>query len=120
MAQASGFEWKVSPTEAFGDVEKYVSAVIANVALVAQRWAPDIESWMKANAPWTDRTGNARQTLNTEVMDLTSEIAIVLAHGVDYGVYLELAHGGQYEIIGPALDEFAPKVWADVKAMMGR
>lgn len=87
---------------------------------IAQRWAPEIETWMKTHAPWTDRTGNARQNLHTEVMDLTSEIALLLAHGVEYGTYLELAHGGKYEIIGPALDEFTPRVWADVRAMMGQ
>lgn len=117
----SGFEWTVSPEEAFDAlVEQYIADVRVGVEAIAQRWAPDIETWMKRNAPWTDRTGNARQTLNTEVLNLTNEIAVLMDHGVEYGIFLELAHGGKYEIIGPALDEFAPRIMADVRRFMGK
>ncbi len=116
-----GFEWQKSPDDVFGKaIDGYMEAVRVGVEAVALRWAPEIESWMKANAPWSDRTGNARQTLRTEVIDLTQEIALLLSHGVDYGIFLEMAHGGKYEIIGPALDEFTPKVWADIRKMMGQ
>jgi hypothetical protein len=116
-----GFAWQQSPEQVFGPaIDAYLAAVRVGVEAIAMRWAPDIEAWMKENTPWTDRTGNARQNLRTEVVDLTSEIVIMLAHGMEYGIFLELAHGGKYEIIGPALDRFAPLVLADVQKMMGR
>lgn len=74
---------------------------------------------MKSNASWTDRTGNARQSLNAEVEDMAMDmVEIVLSHGVEYGIYLELSHGGAYAIIAPAVDVFAPRIWADVRAML--
>ncbi len=36
------------------------------------------------------------------------EIGFLLAHGVDYGVYLELANDRAYEVIRPVITELAP------------
>lgn len=111
--------WQKTPEEAFGELaDEYERAIHTAVRTLLQRYAPDIEAWMKTNASWTDRTGNARQTLNTEVEEVLNEaVTIYLAHGVDYGKYLELSNGGRYAIIGPALDYFAPKIWADVQRL---
>jgi hypothetical protein len=89
------------------------------VRAIADRWAPEIQNWMKENAPWTDRTGNARQGLYTEVQDVANVmVSIILSHGVDYGLFLEVSNQGRYAIINPAIDHFGPKVWADVKRIM--
>jgi hypothetical protein len=121
MTTGSGFKWDKSPDQVFPDaVDQYMKAVNAGVEAIALKWAPEIQNWMRDNASWTDRTGNARQSLHTEVHNLTSEIALLLAHGVSYGVQLELGFSGRYAIIGPALDEFWGQIWADVKAMMGQ
>lgn len=114
-----GFIWQVSPETALPDVaEQQANAITLAVRRLAQRYAPEIETWMKRNAPWTDRTGNARQTLHSEVEELVNVTVITFAHGMDYGRYLELSHGGRYAIIGPALDHFAPLIWRDVMALM--
>lgn len=112
--------WTISPEAAFvPGVQRYIQAIRAGVRAIAQRRAPEIEAWMKVNATWTDRTGNARQTLQAEVEDIALDIVqIVLDHGVEYGVWLELAHGGTYAIIAPALDHFGPIVWGDVQALL--
>lgn len=117
---AVSIEWTISPQAAFGPgMQRYIAAIRRGVRAIAQRRAPEIEAWMKLNAIWTDRTGNARQTLQAEVEDLSLDIVqIVLDHGVEYGVWLELAHGGTYAIIAPALDHFGPIVWADVQALL--
>ena len=91
-----GIVWQVTPEQAFTElVDAYENEIHDAIKQIADRYAPDIEAWMKSNAPWTDRTGNARQTLNTEVQEVASiMVGIILAHGVDYGVFLELSHGG--------------------------
>lgn len=116
----SGFHWEVPPEQAFGELgEAYVSAIHQGIQAIAQRWAPEIENWMKQNAPWTDRTGNARQTLYTETSEVVNEmVELILSHGVYYGIFLELCNAGKYAIVGPALDHFAPKIWADVRRML--
>lgn len=121
MTAGSGFVWIKSPEDVWPEgVRQYLASINAGVEAIANRWAPEIQNWMRDNAAWTDRTGNARQSLHTEVFNLTSEIALMLAHGVEYGIHLELGFSGRYAIIGPALDEFAGRIWADVKAMVSK
>ena len=116
----SGFQWKVSPEKAFPELaDAYISAIHRGVRAIAQRRAPEIENWMKDHAPWTDRTGNARQTLWTEVTDVTNQmVTIMLSHGVFYGEFLELCNAGRFSIVSPALDHFAPIIWGDVQRML--
>ena len=114
-----GFTWQTPPSEALVElVDAYETAVHTAVKQLALRYVPEIEAWMKTNAPWTDRTGNARQTLTAEVEELVNQmVTINFGHGVEYGIHLELNYGGQYAIVGPALDYFAPKIWADVQGL---
>lgn len=115
-----GFKWDVPPDEALVDLTKaYSKAVNDAVYKIALRYAPEIEAWMKSNAPWKDRTGNARQTLNSEAaQDLAFDlVAIFFRHGMEYGRFLELGNGGRYAIIGPAMDHFGPKIMADIQAL---
>lgn len=53
----------------------------------------------RKNAPWTDRSGSARARLNTHVEPMTKGYRIAIAHGVEYGIFLELAHEKRYAII---------------------
>jgi hypothetical protein len=73
---------------------------------------------MKENAPWTDRTSNARQTLWAEVFAMSDVVVLAFGHGMDYGTFLELANQGRFAIITPALDVFGPQIWNDAKALV--
>lgn len=114
-----GLTWQTTPEQAFSDLgAAYADDVHRAVFALATRYAPEIESWMKTNAKWTDRTGNARQTLWAEAFDFVDIIVLAFGHGVDYGTFLEWAHGGRFAIIAPALDYFIPKVWNDVQRLL--
>jgi len=73
------------------------------VAAIAQYVATEMQNDAKANAPWTDRTGNARTGLfGTSEADFAAKVVtIYLSHGatIDYGVWLELASSGRYAVI---------------------
>lgn len=115
------FEWDTVPAVTFGQLgDEYAAAIHRGVFAIARRRAPEIEAWMKSNAKWTDRSGNARQTLWSEALDFIDTVVNAFGHGVDYGTFLELANGGKYQILGHALDFFTPKIWADVQAMLRR
>lgn len=64
---------------------------------------------MKLKAPWTDRTGAARGGLNGTVSHSGSgpigfkRHSITFAHGVDYGIWLEVANSGKFQIIMPTV-----------------
>ena len=121
MAQ-TGFRWERPPGEAFNELtEAYVAAIHRGVHAVAQGYAPEIEKWMKKpeNAIWKDHTGHARGLLYTEVRQVVGSIVeLVLSHGVEYGVYLELSNAGKYAVIDPALDHWAPILWKEVVRML--
>ncbi|MBT9157006.1 MAG: hypothetical protein DDT37_02011 [Firmicutes bacterium] len=74
----------------------------AAVAL-AQSLAGQLEGRVKKNAPWTDRTSNARNGLfgSTEVRGDT--VYIRVAHSMEYGVFLELANDGRFAILKPTV-----------------
>jgi hypothetical protein len=83
----------------------YEGQVYEAIQWVGDYFAAEFETYAKDNAPWTDQTGNARQTLRGFTEQLAKEtVAIYLAHGMDYGIFLELANQGVYAIILPTLE----------------
>lgn len=84
---------------------KINKAITLTTDLAGQRG----EKAMKLKAPWTDRTSAARTGLNHEV-DHSGESAIgfaihtiIFAHAVTYGIWLEIANSGNYQIIMPTI-----------------
>ena len=74
--------------------------------------AEDVLSYAKDNAPWSDRTGNARAGLESAVLVGEGEVTLELYHTVDYGLWLEVIQNGRFSIIMPTLELFAPGVFA--------
>lgn len=72
--------------------------------------ASDLEGYMKQNRPWTDRTGQARQRLKGTVEETEAGYRIALSQGVDYGIWLELAHEKKYAILEPTVRLKGPEV----------
>jgi hypothetical protein len=64
----------------------------------------------KENAPWTDNTGAAREELDATVERDGDVFVVTLSHGVDYGQWLETIQSGQYAIIMPTIERWAPKI----------
>lgn len=83
----------------------------------AQYVAPQAESFMKSQAPWTDRSGAARNGLRADVVVATNKVAIVLFHSVPYGVWLEIRFGGKWGII-PATMAAAGPLWVEAFARL--
>lgn len=81
----------------------------AAVQELANRGATRMEDFAKSNAPWTDRTGEARRTLKGSTSKIENGVRITLSHGVDYGQYLELAMEMRYAIIMRTIREVGSK-----------
>ncbi len=79
---------------------------------------------MKHNAPWSDRTTNARNGLGARVRGSVrgSSWALVLFGTVDYQIYLELGteNMDEYPIIMPTVGVFASKVQATLSGLMDK
>lgn len=74
------------------------------IRMYAEQGALQLQNFAKENRKWTDRTGHARQRLNGSVGKIHNGYRITLAHGVDYGIWLELAHEKKYSIIPQAIE----------------
>lgn len=93
----------------------------AVVLMYSATKADEIQYKMKANRPWTDRTGMAKATLSAKVsMPSDTLVRITLAHGVGYGIWLELAHGKNYAIIAPTVTEEGPRIVGDLNGLMSQ
>lgn len=66
--------------------------------------------YAKSNAPWADRTGEARAGLDVDVYMEGNNIVWEMFHSVDYGLYLETRWNAKYAIIMPTLEMFAPQI----------
>lgn len=93
----------------------------AVVLMYASTKASEIQSKMKLNRPWTDRTGMAKALLNAKVSQPNKNtVRITLAHGVDYGIWLELVNGKNYAIIAPTIREEGPRIVEDLNNLMSK
>lgn len=114
-----GFKWDVPPDAVFPQMaQNYTNAIFQSGRRIAYDRAEDMENWAKENAPWQDRTGDARERLHATVEETGPIGTIVLSHGVDYGWALEIGHGGRYAIIAPAIDVWGPIVMRDLQNMI--
>ena len=91
------------------------------VKMYAITKASELEAKMKTNRKWTDRTGMAKARLKAEVSEPDENtIRITLSHGVDYGIWLELANEKNFAIIQPTLNLESPKVLQGLDGLLNK
>jgi hypothetical protein len=95
------------------DIERGATAV-------CQKLAADGQSYMRTNAPWTDRTSNARNGLFGKAVTKDDEYAIVYYHTMPYGIWLEVRFNGKYAIILPTLQQFGPRAMSLLSKILTR
>jgi 23S rRNA A2030 N6-methylase RlmJ len=108
----SGLVWVEPPEKLARNIAAYGQKVLAAVHAVADFVAGKMQNESRQNAPWTDRTGNARSGLFSVVTQQAAEalVTVYLSHGhtIDYGKFLELAHGQRYAIVMPTIQANLP------------
>lgn len=82
--------------------------------------ASNLQSYAQQHAPWTDRTTMARQRLKGTASRVKEGYAIDVVHGVDYGIWLELAHDKKYAIAKPTVELKAPEIVEALKTLLTR
>lgn len=100
------------------DIRDAMTAQIAIAAIQTQRSWDDavidvgVEAleYAKANAPWADRTGMARQGLDVDVNTAGNQITLTLFHTAPHGKWLETIQGGQLAIIMPTLERYGEEI----------
>jgi len=133
----SGFTWVVAPSEQLiPAIEKYGKDVLVAVQAVANYWGQKNQDEARLEAPWEDRTSNARGGLffavdgfglspitgevtpdaKSDMSDVAVEsgdantLIVTLGHSVYYGKYLETHHGGRYAIVMSTIEKNLPQL----------
>lgn len=114
---ASGIKFEPGKLRTVGQLDKQVERA---VSAVMQYWDGPIEAAMKRNAPWTDRTTNARNGLKAKYSRAGGGQAIVLSHSVHYGIYLETKYSARDAIILPTIRAYGPKVMRSFQGLLDR
>lgn len=129
---SSGFQWVVSPDVIVKGIEDYGEKALVAIQAVANYWGQYNQDEARQEAPWKDRTSNARGGIffavdgfglspligevtpeaKSEMTDVAIEsgdantLIITLGHTVFYGKYLEL--DDNYAIIMSTLENNLP------------
>ena len=98
------------------DITEHLDEKIAAIFKANEVWAM---AWMKANAPWTDNTGRARAGLTAVATSAGSTHEMLLFYtGVNYGIWLEIANSGRFQILGPAMRYISQKILKDMQDLL--
>ena len=87
---------------------------------IIRSFKDEMVDYARSNAPWDDRTGDARAGLDAEFFGEEHSVGITLFHTVDYGPFLELRWGGKYAIILPTVEALGPKLLERMERMMDK
>lgn len=98
---------------------KYRSKIEVSILTLAEIAATKMEAYAKENAPWTDRTGNARQKLAGSAGFITQDqVMIVVAHHMSYGYWLELAHQRRFKILEESIEENVEELYRSLRRLL--
>lgn len=100
------------------NMQNWLERTKAQIYALAEAYSAQMEAYAKPNAPWTDRTSHARQNLFGYVRETEEQIQARIAHGEEYGVYLELLRQGKYAILRPTVNRFFGDFIRDVKRVI--
>lgn len=120
MAATSGIVWSAPPQRITARVAALGVAFAGAVDQLARLTALEGERYAKAQAPWANRTGAARATLSgaSTVSAMSGEVTI--SHGVDYGIWLEVAHGRAYGVLPATVDHMVGVLDQGLDGLLGR
>lgn len=96
-------------------LEEYVGD---KVEKVGNGYAYKMETYAKENAPWHDRTGNARRTLTGFCERDKNDFKIGVMGMMTYSPKLELWYGGKYAILLPTVDKFSFDIFSSVSEVI--
>lgn len=109
MPKGLGIRLEINKHNLGRNLDKLNDRVDGAIHAVMEYQSTKALAHMKTTAPWTDRTGNARNGLSSEVGWVPkSSHTIRLFHRVTYGIFLETRWAGRYAIILPTIQRFGP------------
>jgi len=138
------FHWVTPPSALQRNIERYGQRALVAVHAVATYWGQRCQDDARRNAPWEDRTGNARSGLffavdgfgmppitgfvptpaQAQMTDVTVErgrkdlLIVCLGHTCFYGRFLELSMGGRYAIVMSTIERNLPELESMLRTLL--
>lgn len=103
----SGKEYSGANLNAIFD--RKIDALYAYAKVLAEEALQEMQTEQAGNEYWNNETRQALQRLFSDSFLEEDSVGFFLAHGVEYGVYLELANDRQNEILRPKAEKYALK-----------
>ncbi len=104
----------------FENVERLGPRVEQAAMQVMERQGDLATAYMKANAPWTDRTSVARNGLGAKAFKQGSRLVLNLFGRANYQIWLEVKNNGRYAIITPTFEIWGPRVMRSMDGLIER
>lgn len=101
------------------NIRQVPDKVDAMVTKVTDYYGVRGENTMRKDAPWQDRTTNARNGLHVVVEHTRDRHTLTFAHGVPYGIWLEVRWAGKYSIIMPSVLKEGRAMMKSFKKILG-
>lgn len=119
---STGIVWVRAPSQSLiPALEAYQRKMVTAVKALADFFAQKMQDEARRDAPWQDRTGNARSGLFAIAEQAANDlVTIYLSHGhsVYYGKFLELSHGAKYAVIMPTIERNLPEIEYQLKRLL--
>lgn len=119
MAVGATIAWAVPPAVLQSRIAGMARTFPLQVDRACRASALHGEAFAKMNAPWTNRTGAARASLRGESTVAGASGEIVISHGVDYGIWLEISNGRAYGIIPQTLQSTVADLQGRLAGLLG-
>ncbi len=100
--------------EFFDKMSQNTEKLNESLQTVADFAAADFKNYAKANAPWVDRSGMLRRSIDSATSFEKGILEIALYDQEDYGVYLELGFEKKYAILLPTVELLATDVLSTI------
>lgn len=115
-----GFRWETPPTRLAASLGRYDAAVTQGAHEIGDVYAGRMETYAKANAPWADRTGAARQSLAGTTEKSATLMKIWLYGDTAYLPYLELGTRNMrpFPVIWPTIAAHAKPLMDDLRRLV--
>lgn len=88
------------------------------IRMYATEGSKKLENYAKTHKRWINRTGHAVQRLKGYIEEGINNIKVCIAHGVDYGIFLELRYERKYAILEESVRVNAKEVLQGFKGLI--
>lgn len=88
------------------NIKRFDDRMQAQLEVVGSTISKNMQTYAKANHPWTNRSYSAQNKLKGDYKVTENDLDISIRHGVTYGYYLETRRDfdGKYQILEKARD----------------